>query len=39
MFWFLVHAGCTLGFVGGGWSPWTRMFLGVIGVAPTEMLE
>ena len=29
----LVYAGCTRGFVGGGWSLWTRMFFGVVGVA------
>ena len=31
----LVYAGCTQGFVGGGggWSLWTRMFFGVVGVA------
>ena len=28
----LVYAGCTRGFVGGGWSLWTRTFFGVIGV-------
>ena len=29
----LVYAGCTRGFVGGGWSLWTRMFFGVVGLA------
>ena len=29
----LVYAGCTRGFVGGGWSLWTRMFFGGVGVA------
>ena len=28
----LVYAGCARGFVGGGWSLWTRMFVGVVGV-------
>ena len=28
----LVYAGCTQSFVGGGWSLWTRMFFGVVGV-------
>ena len=29
----LVYAGCTRGFVGGGWSLCTRMFFGVVGLA------
>ena len=29
----LVYAGCTQGFVGGGWSLWTWMFFGVVGAA------
>ena len=29
----LVYAGYTRGFVGGGWSLWTRMFFGGVGVA------
>ena len=33
VFQFLVYAGCTWGFVGRGWSLWTRMFFGVVGVA------
>ena len=32
VFQFLMYAGCTRGFVGGGWSPWMRMLFGVVGV-------
>ena len=30
VFQFLVHAGCTRGFVGEGRSPWALMFFGVV---------
>ena len=32
VFQFMVYAGCTRGFVDGGWSLRTRMFFGVVGV-------